>query len=75
MHLGPLIERALKTIEDEKLKEAELEIDEETEEEAFERELFAPKEVELDDEDFVDFNEFEDELAEQDDNYFNEEDE
>jgi hypothetical protein len=40
MHLGTLIERALKTIEDEKLKDKELEIDDETEEEALERELF-----------------------------------
>lgn len=75
MHLGPLIERALKTIEDEKLKEAELEIDEESEEEAFERELFSAKEEELGDEDFIDFNEFEDDLAEHDNDYFNEEDE
>ena len=69
MHLGPLIEKALKTIEDEKLREAELDIDEETEEEAFERELFAPHDdtEELDEQDYVDFTDFEDELEAADD--------
>lgn len=65
MHLGALIEKALKQIEDEKLKETELDIDEESEEEAFERELFSTP-TQLEDQDFIEFEEFEESLSEQD---------
>lgn len=70
MHLGTLIERALKTIEDEKLKDKELEIDDETEEEALERELFEEKENLLSDQDFEDFEEFKDQLEEDNDEFY-----
>ena len=60
MHLGTLIERALKQIQDEKLKERE-EDEDETEEEALERELFTAEEESLEDKDFEDFNNFNEE--------------
>lgn len=70
MHLGTLIERALKTIEDEKLKDKELEIDDETEEEALERELFEENDNLLSDQDFEDFEEFKDQLSDENDEFY-----
>lgn len=61
MHLGALIEKAIKTIEEERIKDLENEIDDISEEEAFEQELFSEKNKVLADSDFMDFGEFEDE--------------
>ena len=71
MHLGALIEKALKQIEDEKLKEVEQDIDDETEEEALERELFNSPEIVLDDDDYIDFTEFEEEDLKSDTELYN----
>ena len=70
MHLGTLIEKALKTIEDERLKEQEQDIDDETEEEALERELFENEEEDLTDEDFIDFEDFQDNLENENDELY-----
>ena len=70
MHLGTLIEKALKTIEDERLKEQEQDIDDETEEEALERELFESEEEDLTDEDFIDFEDFQDNLENENDELY-----
>mgnify|MGYP003299601650 CR=1 FL=1 len=62
MHLGALIEKAVKKIEEDRLKELEDEIDDLDEEEAFERELFSKhdnEELSLDD--YRDFKLFEEE--------------
>ena len=70
MHLGSLIEKAVKQIQDEKLKDLEEEIDDETEEEALERELFTKDENYTEDEDYIDFAEFEDEAGAADDSFY-----
>lgn len=70
MHLGELIEKALKQIEEDRLKEAELEIDDETEDEALERELFDLSNQELTDDDFADFYDAEDEQYAQDGDFY-----
>ena len=64
MHLGTLIEKAVKQIEMDRLKELESELDDETEEEAFERELFSNDEDQITDVDFSDFKLFEEEEQE-----------
>ena len=66
MHLGALIEKAIKQIEEDKLKEHEEEIDNETEEEAFERELMNPTPTYIEDEDYEEFADFEEQLAAED---------
>lgn len=70
MHLGALIEKAVKSIEEDRLKDLEEEIDGETEDEAFERELFNPTSSNYTtDQDFIDFKEFEENNAEIDEDY------
>lgn len=71
LQLGPLIERAIKQIEEEREAErnAEAADEDEDEEEQFERSLFEKKDESLTDEDFSDFNDFIDE-AEEDDKEF-----
>lgn len=70
MHLGALIEKAVKSIEEDRLKDLEEEIDGETEDEAFERELFNPTSSNYTtDQDFIDFKEFEENSAEIDEDY------
>jgi hypothetical protein len=63
MNLGSLIERAVKQIEDDRVKDAELDDSDNAEDndEAFERSLFEDKTSILTDQDFMDFSEFEDE--------------
>ena len=61
MHLGALIEKAVKKIEEDRLKELEDEIDDLDEDEAFERELFARNDEEMSLEDYRDFKLFEEE--------------
>lgn len=61
MHLGALIEKAVKKIEEDRLKELEDEIDDLDEDEAFERELFAKNDEEMSLEDYRDFKLFEEE--------------
>ena len=69
MHLGALIEKAVKTIEEDKLRELEEEIDGEDEDEAFERELFNPTQTQVSDQDFIDFEDFIDDEAKFDEDY------
>lgn len=59
MHLGALIEKAVKQIEEDRLKDIENSIDyeDEAEEDAFAKELFSEKPT-LSDEDFEDFSNF-----------------
>ena len=73
LQLGPLIERSIKQIEEEREAErqAEVTVDDEDEEERFERELFEKKDESLTDDDFVNFNEFLDESEEDDKNLYN----
>lgn len=73
LQLGPLIERSIKQIEEEREAErqAEVTVDDEDEEERFERELFEKKDESLTDDDFVDFNDFLDESEEDDKNFYN----
>lgn len=61
MHLGGLIERAVKQIESDREKDNIDDLDEENEEEALEKELFDTEEEELSDDDFEDFEEFKEE--------------
>ncbi len=70
MHLGTLIEKAVKQIEMDRLKELEAELDEETEEEAFERELFSNEDEIITDADFSDFKLFEEEEQEANNSLF-----
>jgi hypothetical protein len=72
MHLGALIERAVKQIEDDKLRDAESEIDETDEDEAFERELFdAEPETANDDYDnYLEFEEMEEENQQADEELY-----
>ena len=70
MHLGALIEKAVKQIEEDRLKELENEIDDETEDEAFERELFSKKEVFNTDQDYSDFADFQEELKDADEDFW-----
>ena len=72
LQLGPLIERSIKQIEEEREAErqAEVTVDDEDEEERFERELFEKKDESLTDDDFVDFNDFLDESEEDDKNLY-----
>ena len=70
MHLGALIEKAVKQIEEDRLKELENEIDDETEDEAFERELFSKKEVYNTDQDYSDFADFQEELKDADEDFW-----
>lgn len=73
LQLGPLIERAIKQIEEEREAErqAELVADDEDEEEAFEKELFKQKDETLTDEDFKEFNDFVEQSAQADMDYYN----
>jgi hypothetical protein len=68
MNLGNLIENAVKQIELDKQKEAQMdESDNAGDEDSLEEELFSDNgEAILTDNDFTDFNEYEDELAEED---------
>lgn len=68
MNLGNLIENAVKQIELDKQKEAQMdESDNAGDEDSLEEELFSDNgEAILSDNDFTDFNEYEDELAEED---------
>lgn len=61
MHLGSLIERAVKQIESDREKDNVDDIDDDNEEEALEKELFDTEEEELSDDDFEDFEEFKEE--------------
>ena len=70
MHLGALIEKAVKQIEEDRLKEKEEEIDGETDEEALEREMFSETSRETTDEDFMKFREWEEEVAKENEEYF-----
>lgn len=72
MNLGSLIERAVKQIEDDRVKDAELDDSDNAEDndEAFERSLFEDKTTVLSDQDFADFSDFEEEEQEALDNYF-----
>lgn len=69
MHLGPLIERALKQIEIDKENDT-LEVDDEDEDEAFERSLFEETNNELEDEDFEEFRDFQEEIGNEDRQYY-----
>ena len=73
LQLGPLIERAIKQIEEEREAErrAELMTDDEDEEEAFEKELFEQKDDTLTDDDFEEFNNFMEQSAQADMDYYN----
>lgn len=72
MHLGTLIERAVKQIEMDKLRDAEHEIDEITEEEDFEKSLFTDNSESkvLNYDDYVEFSELAEELEKQNDQVF-----
>lgn len=72
LQLGPLIERAIKQIEEEREAErnAEAADEDEDEEEQFERSLFEKKDESLTDEDFSDFNDFIDEAEEDDKDFY-----
>lgn len=72
MNLGSLIERAVKQIEDDKAKEAELDEADNAEDndEAFERALFEDSATVLKDSDFADFSNFEEELEEENEEFF-----
>lgn len=72
LQLGPLIERAIKQIEEEREAErnAETADEDEDEEEQFERSLFEKKDESLTDEDFSDFNDFIDEAEEDDKDFY-----
>ncbi len=76
MNLGNLIENAVKQIEIDKQKEAQMdESDNAGDEDSLEEELFSDNgESILTDNDFTDFNDYEDELAEQDAQLLNTED-
>ena len=73
MNLGSLIERAVKQIEDDRVKDAERdEIDNaEDDDESFERSLFEDKTVVLSDNDFADFSDFEEEEDRKAEEFFN----
>ena len=72
LQLGPLIERAIKQIEEEREAErnAEAADEDEDEEEQFERSLFEKKDESLTDKDFSDFNDFIDEAEEDDKDFY-----
>ena len=70
MHLGTLIEKAVKQIEMDRLKELEEELDDEADEEAFEKRLFSSDNDFISDEDFSDFKLFEEEEQEANDRLF-----
>ena len=72
MNLGSLIERAVKQIEDDRVKDAELDDSDNAEDndEAFERSLFEDKTSILTDQDFMDFSNFEDEEQDALEDYF-----
>ena len=63
MHLGSLIERAVKSIEDDREREAELDDLDEDDEDAFERDLFDNEEDAIEDNDFSELKDFEEENA------------
>lgn len=73
LQLGPLIERAIKQIEEEKEAErhAELMEEDEDEEEAFEKQLFNKESNDLTDEDFEEFNDFIEKSVQEDVDYYN----
>ena len=71
MHLGVLIEKAVKQIEEDRLKELEEEIDDETEDEAMERELFSQKDIYNTDQDYSDFADFQEGLSDKDEDFWN----
>ena len=72
LQLGPLIERAIKQIEEERVAEREAEIatDDESEEELFEKSLFEEKDNDLTDQDFEDFQNFIDDNTQEDVDYY-----
>lgn len=71
MHLGALIEKAVKQIEVDRLRDLENEIDEVDEEEIFEEELFNTQIVEVEDQDYIDYEEFEEKNEQADQDYYN----
>ena len=73
LQLGPLIERAIKQIEEEKEAErhAELMEEDEDEEAAFEKQLFNEESTDLSDEDFEEFNDFIEKSVQEDVDYYN----
>ena len=72
MNLGSLIERAVKQIEDDRIRDAELDDEDnaEDDDEAFERSLFEDSSSPLTDQDFADFSDFEDEEEQRADEFF-----
>lgn len=73
MHLGALIEKAAKQIEEDRAKEAEEEEEDEENEDAYlEKELFTPKEEEseIEDKDFSDFKNFEEEELKKNEEFY-----
>lgn len=69
MHLGSLIERAVKQIEEDKARDVELD-DDDADDDALEEKLFSENEQFLTDQDFMDFKDSEEELAETDAAFF-----
>ena len=72
MNLGSLIERAVKQIEDDRIRDAELDDEDnaEDDDEAFERSLFEDNSSPLTDQDFADFSDFEDEEEQHANDFF-----
>jgi hypothetical protein len=63
MHLGSLIERAVKSIEEDRERDAMLDDVDEDDDDAFERDLFDSEEKYVSDSDFSELKEFEEENA------------
>ena len=63
MHLGSLIERAVKSIEEDRERDAMLDDADEDDDDAFERDLFDSEEKYVSDSDFSELKEFEEENA------------
>ena len=70
MHLGGLIERAVKQIEEDKLRDQELEDNDDGDDDALEDKLFSEEETFLTDQDFMDFKDAEEEWDEANKNFF-----
>ena len=68
MHLGGLIEKAVKQIEEDKVRDVELEDD--GDDDALEEKLFSQDEQFLTDQDFMDFRDAEEEWDEEDEEFF-----
>ena len=74
MNLGALIEKAVRQIEDDKARDERLDDNDDVDDDdLFEKELFETPAPELSDEDFVDFEDFKDEMSEMDYSLFDEE--